>query len=269
VCSSDLGAQVFIISSDKDLMQLVSDKVTMIDTMKNKVIDRDGVIEKFGVPPEKVIEIQALAGDSSDNVPGAPGIGPKTALQLLETFGDLDAILARAEEIKQPKRRQTLIDNADLIRVSRELVTLKVDTPVEVALEEFGVSDPDPEALITFLNTMGFNTLTRRVAEATGADAGTGAVAPPRVTGGAAGGAEGGASAPVASAASVAALATIDRSKYVCVQSEDVLRDWVARATDAGVVAVDTETDALSSANAGLVGVSLAITPGEIGRAHV
>jgi DNA polymerase-1 len=231
------GAQVVIVSSDKDLMQLVSDKVTMLDTMKGKTIDRAGVIEKFGVGPEKVIEIQALTGDSTDNVPGAPGIGPKTALQLLEEYGDLETLLARASEIKQPKRRESLIENADLIRVSKDLVTLKTDTPVEIALEDLGVAEPDPKPLVAFLKEMEFRTLTRRIEE--------------------------GMTGRSAVSNEAAADAGVDRSKYVCIQSIDVLKDWVARATALGTVAVDTETDALDSANAGLVGVSLALSPNE------
>ena len=231
------GAEVVIVSSDKDLMQLVTDKVTMLDTMKGKAIDRAGVEEKFGVPPEKVIEIQALTGDSVDNVPGAPGIGPKTALQLLEEYGSLDALLERAEEIKQPKRRQTLIDNAELIRISKELVTLAVDVPVETTLEELGVAEPDAGPLVAFLQEMEFRTLTRRIEE--------------------------GMTGRSASSNEAAEEAGVDRTQYACVQDLATLEEWIAKATALGVVAVDTETDALDSANAGLVGVSLATGPNE------
>ncbi|HBB84955.1 MAG TPA: DNA polymerase I, partial [Sulfitobacter sp.] len=159
------GGRCTIISSDKDLMQLVGDGVEMLDAMKNKTIDRDGVFEKFGVYPERVVDVQALAGDSVDNVPGAPGIGIKTAALLINEYGDLDALLERAGEIKQPKRRQTLIDNADLIRISKQLVTLKDDVPLDVPLEDLAVQDPDPDTLINFLEEMEFRTITRRVRE--------------------------------------------------------------------------------------------------------
>ena len=128
------GGRCTIISSDKDLMQLVGGGVEMLDAMKNKSIDRDGVFEKFGVYPDRVVDVQALAGDSVDNVPGAPGIGIKTAALLINEYGDLDALLERAGEIKQPKRRQTLIDHADQIRLSRDLVKLDENTPLDFTL---------------------------------------------------------------------------------------------------------------------------------------
>ena len=164
-------ATATIVSSDKDLMQLVNDCVTMYDTMKDKRIGIPEVIEKFGVPPEKVIEAQALIGDSTDNVPGVPGIGPKTAAQLLEEFGDLETLLKRAGEIKQEKRRQTLIDNAELARISKKLVTLDQNVPLEVPVEDLAVHEPDYKLLVAFLKAMEFNTLTRRVAEKSGIDA--------------------------------------------------------------------------------------------------
>src|ERR1041385_3724413 len=167
----EVKATVTIVSSDKDLMQLVNDCVTMYDTMKDKKIGSPEVIEKFGVPPEKVIEAQALIGDSSDNVPGVPGIGPKTAAQLLEEFGDLETLLKRAGEIRQDKRRQTLIDNAELARISKKLVTLDQHVPLEVPVAELAVHEPDYKNLIAFLKAMEFNTLTRRVAEKSGIEA--------------------------------------------------------------------------------------------------
>src|SRR5205085_2568137 len=136
-------ANVTIVSSDKDLMQLVNDCVVMYDTMKDKCIGIAEVIEKFGVPPEKVIEVQALIGDSTDNVPGVPGIGVKTAAQLIGEYGDLETLLARAGEIKQDKRRQTLIDNAEQARVSKRLVTLDDNVKLEVALSDLAVHEPD------------------------------------------------------------------------------------------------------------------------------
>jgi DNA polymerase-1 len=159
------GATATIVSSDKDLMQLVTDCVTMYDTMKDRRIGIPEVIEKFGVPPNKVVEVQALAGDSVDNVPGVPGIGVKTAAQLINEYGDLDTLLARASEIKQPKRREALIENADKARISRQLVLLDDHVKLDVPLDELAVHEPDARKLIAFLKAMEFSTLTRRVAE--------------------------------------------------------------------------------------------------------
>src|ERR1700716_3758486 len=149
------GAIATIVSSDKDLMQLVTHCVTMYDTMKDRRIGIAEVIEKFGVPPEKVVEVQALAGDSTDNVPGVPGIGIKTAAQLIVEYGDLETLLLRAGEIKQPKRREALIENAEKARISRQLVPL----------DELAVHEPDARKLIAFLKAMEFAALTRRVAD--------------------------------------------------------------------------------------------------------
>src|SRR5215471_13828522 len=165
------GANTTIVSSDKDLMQLVNDCVTMYDTMKDRRIGIAEVVEKFGVPPEKVIEAQALIGDSTDNVPGVPGIGPKTAAQLLQEYGDLEALLKRAGEIRQEKRRQTLIDNAEMARISKKLVTLDQHVPLELPVEDLAVHQPDYKHLIAFLKAMEFSTLTRRVAEKSGVEA--------------------------------------------------------------------------------------------------
>jgi len=241
------GARVTIVSSDKDLMQLVTDKVFMLDTMKNKHIGHDQVVEKFGLGPDKVIDIQSLAGDSVDNIPGAPGIGVKTAATLLTEYGDLETLLARAEEIKQPKRRQTLIDHADQIRMSRELVTLKQDVPVDVPVEDLAVADPDPKTLIDFLERMEFRTITRRVKETFELEG-------------------------TLEEATDDEPVQIDRSTYVCVRDFDTLEAWIARARAQGYVAVDTETDALDAHESGLVGISLALEPGEacyIPLAHV
>src|SRR5579864_3556111 len=159
------GATATIVSSDKDLMQLVNDRVVMFDTMKDKKIGRAEVIEKFGVPPEKVIEVQALIGDSTDNVPGVPGIGVKTAAQLIGEYGDLETLLARASEIKQDKRRQSLIDNAEKARLSKKLVTLDNQVKLDVPIGDLAVHEPDHKRLIGFLKAMEFNALMRRVAE--------------------------------------------------------------------------------------------------------
>ncbi len=159
------GATATIVSSDKDLMQLVTDNVKMYDTMKDRRIGIAEVIEKFGVPPEKVVEVQALAGDSTDNVPGVPGIGIKTAAQLIVEYGDLETLLLRAGEIKQPKRREALIENAEKARISRQLVLLDDKVKLDVPLDELAVHEPDARKLIAFLKAMEFSTLTRRVAE--------------------------------------------------------------------------------------------------------
>ena len=163
--ANEAGATSTIVSSDKDLMQLVNDRVVMYDTMKDKKIGRDEVIEKFGVPPDKVIEVQALIGDSTDNVPGVPGIGVKTAAQLIGEYGDLETLLKRASEIKQDKRRQTLIDNADKARLSKKLVTLDDKVKLDVPIGDLAVHEPDHKRLIAFLKAMEFSSLTRRVAE--------------------------------------------------------------------------------------------------------
>jgi DNA polymerase-1 len=159
------GATATIVSSDKDLMQLVTDCVTMYDTMKDRRIGIPEVIEKFGVPPEKVVDVQALAGDSTDNVPGVPGIGVKTAAQLIVEYGDLEALLKRAGEIKQPKRREALLENAEKARISRKLVLLDDKVELDVPLDELAVHEPDARKLIAFLKAMEFSTLTRRVAD--------------------------------------------------------------------------------------------------------
>src|SRR6476619_5929196 len=190
----EAGASATIVASDKDLMQLVNDCVIMYDTMKDRRIGIPEVVEKFGVPPEKVIEVQALIGDSTDNVPGVPGIGVKTAAQLICEYGDLETLLKRAGEIKQDKRRQTLIDNAEQARISKRLVTLDQNVKLEVPVEDLAVHQPDYKNLVAFLKAMEFSTLTRRVAEKSGIDAneieadgklssGTTAAPPPASTG--------------------------------------------------------------------------------------
>jgi len=162
----EAGGYVTIVSSDKDLMQLVRPGVVMIDTMKNKRIGVDQVAERFGLGPDKVVEIQALAGDSTDNVPGVPGIGVKTAAQLIGEYGDVETLLAHADEIKQPKRREALIKFADQARISKQLVTLKQDVPVDVSLGETGICESGTPDLLGFLTKMEFVTLTQRVEEA-------------------------------------------------------------------------------------------------------
>jgi len=243
----DAGGRVTIISSDKDLMQLVGDGVEMLDAMKNLRIDRDGVFEKFGVFPERVVDVQALAGDSVDNVPGAPGIGVKTAALLINEYGDLDTLLARAEEIKQPKRRQTLIDNAEQIRLSRRLVQLDCDTPLDFTLDDLEVQDPVPEVLLDFLTRMEFRTLTKRISDAIGVEAP--AIPEPSVA------------APAE--AETPEMPPMDTAAYAAVQDSAALQHWIARIREVGHVAVDTETTGLNEMRADLVGICLAVTPGE------
>jgi len=275
----EAGATVTIVASDKDLMQLVRDGVIMFDTMKDRKIGRAEVIEKFGVPPEKVIEVQALIGDSTDNVPGVPGIGVKTAAQLIGEYGDLETLLKRAGEIKQEKRRQTLIDNAENARLSKKLVTLDDHVKLDVPVGALAVHEPDHKRLIAFLKAMEFNALTRRVGEFAGIDAadiapeallgGNGApsaapaAASVQVTRSAGGGTspqlplgrppqpadarrakgeEASTLTPAALAAArfgVARNQKFDRSKYETVRSPDRLRAWIERACDVGFVALD------------------------------
>jgi DNA polymerase-1 len=249
----DMGGEVTIVSSDKDLMQLVGDRVFMLDTMKNLRIGIDQVIEKFGVTPDKVVDVQALCGDSVDNVPGAPGIGIKTASALINEYGDLDTLLARASEIKQQKRRETLIEYADQIRLSRQLVQLDCETPLPEPLDALVVDDPNAEELHAFLDKMEFRTLARRIGD--GKVGGAEAAAP--------GGVRSDTPAPNGRAPAAPNHGPIDVNGYVCVRDLATLDDWVARASEAGVVAFDTETDALSSSSANLCGVSLAIAPGQ------
>ena len=281
------GGDVTIVSSDKDLMQLIQPSVVMLDTMKNKSIGRDEVIEKFGVEPDRVVDVQSLAGDSVDNVPGVPGIGVKTAAELIKEYGDLDALLARAGEIKQPKRREKLIEFADQARISRELVRLKEDVPVVVSIDRLGLQEPKAEPMLAFMREMEFNTLTKRVAEALGAEVppplersvgssvrAREAKAPVARSGarpaaanasgnGAAAAAAGSSFADaLAFAASAAREPKIDRSAYETVRDMRRLEAWIAEAIEAGHVAFDTETTSLDPMNADLVGVSLAIAPG-------
>ncbi|NYS25754.1 DNA polymerase I [Rhodobacteraceae bacterium 2376] len=240
----EAGGRVTILSSDKDLMQLVGGGVEMLDPMKNRPIGLEQVEEKFGVGPDRVVDVQALAGDSVDNIPGAPGIGIKTAALLINEFGDLDTLLARAEEIKQPKRRQTLIDHAEQIRISRKLVLLDDQTPLEFGLDDLEVRDPDPEALLGFLNQMEFRTLTRRVAEKFDRD-------PPPLP-----------EAPAPEVAAAPEPAGFDTTAYECIRDMAVLERWIADIHEAGFVALDTETTALDEMRAELVGISLAVAPG-------
>jgi DNA polymerase-1 len=239
----DAGGRVTILSSDKDLMQLVGGGVEMLDPMKNKRIDSDGVVEKFGVGPNRVVDVQALAGDSVDNVPGAPGIGIKTAALLINEYGDLEQLLDRAGEIKQPKRRQTLIDNRAQIELSKRLVQLDCEMALPFDLDSLEIKDAVPDDLLAFLAKMEFRTVTKRIADRLGAEA-------PVI--------EDAAPAPDA-----VEVAPFDAEKYEKVGDADALQVWIDRIYARGYVAVDTETTALNEMRAELVGISLCVEAGK------
>ena len=243
---------VVVISADKDLMQLVRPGVTMIDPMKNRTIGPEQVKEKFGVGPDKVIEVQALAGDSSDNVPGVPGIGIKTAAELILQYGDVETLLAKAGEIKQPKRRENLLAYAELALISKKLVTLKDDVPVDTPLEKLKWVAPDPDTLLAFVAAQGFKSLINKVTTRLGGNEHSlasvplpDADAPPKAK----------THAPLQPAAGWPGT-------YETIQSAADLERWVKNAAANGWVAVDTETDGLDPIRAKMCGVSLSITAG-------
>ena len=235
------GMRVTIVSSDKDLMQLVSDNVGLFDAMKNKPIGPEAVLEKFGVPPDKVIDVQALAGDTSDNVPGVPGIGVKTAASLITEYGDLETLLERAPEIRQPKRRQSLREHAEDARISKQLVRLRSDAPMPIPLEDFARPQPDFSTLLPFLEKMEFRRLTAmvksRMAE-NGHDSSKKMDHPSQDS-------------------------HTSPRRYRLVQDAADLQKWVERAFAAGIVAIDTETNSLNALQAQLVGISLSVAPGD------
>lgn len=240
------GGRVTIVSSDKDLMQLVNEGISMFDPMKDMHIGREQVLEKFAVKPERVIDVQALAGDSTDNIPGAPGIGIKTASMLINEFGDLDSLLERAEEIQQTKRRQTLIEHADQIRMSRELVTLKRNVPTESImnnLNDLEIKEPDPQTLLNFLQKQEFRTILSRVASYLN-------VKPPQPD-------------PFTKSSKSPLEAKYNLENYECVSDIKQLDSWINKVQEAGFVAFDTETNGVDEMQASLVGVSLAVDPGE------
>ena len=225
--------KVTIVSSDKDLMQLVKEDVSMLDTMKNRLIQKNEVIEKFGVEPKKVIDVQSLAGDSIDNIPGVPGIGIKTAALLINEYGNLDNLLEKASNIKQNKRRESLIEFADQARLSRELVTLKEDIELPIPIKNTEIQSIDPEKLISFLKGMEFKTLTEKKAREFNVN--------------------------------------LDEIKteelklefYEKEEIKDELENWKKRIIEKGYVAIDTETDSLNAIKAKLIGFSLAVDVNE------
>ncbi|GJL85908.1 MAG: DNA polymerase I [Micavibrio sp.] len=239
------GKKVVIVSSDKDLMQLVDDDVRMLDPMKNKFIGEKEVIEKFGVPPNKVVDVQSLAGDSTDNVPGVPGIGVKTAAQLINEYGDLESLLSRAGEIKQPKRRESLIENTEMARISKKLVRLDDEAPVPVSIEDLKTRDGKHPNLFAFLQAQGFNSILRRLGgditlEKAEKDA-------PQET----------------HANDEESLPAIKDNKYTLITNAKTLKTWIADADEEGILAIDTETTSLTPAKAKLVGISISSTLGK------
>jgi DNA polymerase-1 len=249
----EAGKKVVIVSSDKDFMQLVKPGVRMLDPMKGTWIDEDGVFKKFGVTPDKVIDVQALAGDSVDNVPGVPGIGVKTAAELINEYGSLEELLARASEIKQPKRREKLIEHADGARISKRLVTLDENAPVPMPLEALKAHNPDKPELMAFLEKQAFNSIIKRLG-------GDPVIEEPREV----------SQNQIAEKDSSSApqndntiWSPIAENTYTLINDEKTLKEWIARAHEIGHIAVDTETTGLTPAKANLVGISMACEPGK------
>ena len=240
--AKEQGKKVVIVSSDKDLMQLVDDDVRMLDPMKNKWIGEKEVIGKFGVKPNRVVDVQSLAGDSSDNVPGVPGIGIKTAAQLINEYGDLESLLNRAGEIKQPKRRENLIESADMARISKKLVRLDEDAPVPVALADLKTRDGNHPDLFGFLQAQGFNSILKRL----GGEIKTAEDAP-----------------KITHANDEEALSPIKDNQYTLITDSETLKTWIAEADETGILAIDTETTSLTPAKAKLVGISISSKPGK------
>jgi len=236
------GAKVTIISSDKDLMQLYKKNIRIYDPMKNKFISNEDIDKKFGVSPEKVVDVQALAGDSSDNVPGVPGIGVKTAAELINQYGTLENVLKKAGEIKQNKRREMLLENKDKAIISKKLVTLKKNVPVEKKITEFELKNIDKEKLYNFLREMEFNRLLSSVISTYG---------------------------DVSflkekdSSVKNKNYSKINKKNYELIEEEDDLNSWLKEAEEFGEIAIDTETSSLDPHQANLVGISLSTKIGK------
>ncbi|MCB1651256.1 MAG: DNA polymerase I [Alphaproteobacteria bacterium] len=243
----ELGKKVVIVSSDKDLMQLVGEGVRMLDPMKGKFMDEKDVLEKFGVTPNRVVDVQALAGDSTDNVPGVPGIGIKTAAQLINEYGSLEELLSRAGEIKQPKRRESLIEHAEMARISEKLVRLDENAPLPLPIEELKTHDPDKPGLMEFLQKHGFNSIIKRLGGETVAVS----HAPSKVS-----------SDVQHPPPPQEKFPPITDNQYILINDEKTLKDWIDEAQSEGLVCIDTETTSLTPAKADLVGISLCIKPG-------
>ncbi len=236
------GKEVVIVSSDKDLMQLVGPGVRMLDPMKQKFINEPEVLEKFGVTPDKVVDVQSLAGDSTDNVPGVPGIGVKTAAQLINEYGDLETLLSRAGEIKQNKRRENLIEFAEQARISKKLVKLDDHAPVPVALGEFKTHDPDKPALMAFLQKQGFKSIMNRLGNVPPAHQSADMQE---------------SAAPTQVENPIAAMPPATKNTYTLINDEQTLQSWIDEAYEEGLLVIDTETTSLTPAKADLVGISL------------
>ena len=241
----EAGAQVTIISADKDLMQLMTGDIRLYDPIKHREVTQEAVLEKFGVTPDKVIDVQSLAGDSTDNIPGILGIGVKTAAELINEYGSLDELLARANEIKRPKRRQLLTEQADMARLSRKLVTLNAFAPVTAPVDSFEFRQPDEAVLRKFLIDQSFRTLADRLPERLKHPAQT-----PQAT-------------PSPQTPDIAPVQPIPQGTYKLIQTPDELARVLNEAKQAGVVAVDTETDSLSPLKARIVGFSISYKQGE------
>ena len=237
------GREVVIVSSDKDLMQLIRPGVCMLDPMKGTLMGEDDVMKKFGVTPDKVVDVQALTGDSIDNVPGVPGIGVKTAALLINEYGDLETLLKRAEEIKQNKRRESLIEYADQARISKKLVTLDANVDLPITIEGLSLENPFTEKLTAFLEEQGFKSVIARlgqeVSQSDNTDESTGDTPAPLE------------------------FPSISDNKYICIDTEEALVEWIEHANQSPQIAIDTETTSLTPAKADLIGISAAITPGE------
>ncbi|MFA5593199.1 MAG: DNA polymerase I [Micavibrio sp.] len=257
------GRKVTIVGTDKDLMQLVDDNVRLYDPIKNKYLGAADVVEKFGVPPSKVIDVQALAGDSVDNVPGVPGIGVKTAAQLITEYGDLETLLEKAPDIKQPKRRETLIENAEKARISKKLVTLDENAPLPLKLEDLKAHDYKQPQLVEFLKEQGFRSLLTRLGEDSAAAA---IPKTPRETKDKSG-TEGAGSVFTLSGATdgspLPAPPPIGDNDYTLIDDRKTLETWLQEAVEKGVLAIDTETTSLTPMAASLVGISICVTPGK------
>ena len=250
------GMQVTIVSSDKDLMQLVGNGACMLDTMKNRTINEPEVIEKFGVKPNRVIDVQSLAGDSIDNVPGVPGIGIKTAALLINEYGDLEKLIENASKIKQTKRRESVMEFADQARISRELVTLKDDIELPIPIEDIQIQSIEPKKLISFLKAMEFRTLTEKKAKEFNLSSEKIDTQEIKLN-----------FTPkedvYETKAPLEDIKKFDYDLYSTIQSIDQLSEWKEKISEKGYVAIDTETDSLNAIEANLIGFSFAISNNE------
>ena len=251
VKARDLGGSVTIISSDKDLMQLVGNRISMFDSMKNKTINTPEVKEKFGVEPDKVADVQALAGDSTDNIPGASGIGVKTAAQLILQYGNLNNLLLRSHEIKQPKRRESLINNEELIKISKDLVSLKVDAPMPLALNSLKIKPIDINKILEFTHGMEFKSLSKRISLKLGTEEKQNSKELGLIL--------------ESSSRKIESSNILNPpyTGYSSINSLDVLENWLGFIKEQRYFSIDTETTSLDEMKAELVGISMAISPGK------